>query len=352
MFCARRVFRCFKTLERWGDRITGAAGPYFVGLAVILISTGVVCFFDVIARDLSYPLISIPICILIATNLLAHYFYVCTVRPGFIDAPPAEAGKSILWAKGHADRGKGKGRIRRLTALGGSSGVEWSTELRITPASLTQCRRCGLQRPERTHHCKICNRCVLKYDHHCPVSLLILWINQCVGLHNERHFVLFMVYLVLATFCFSILGYPHLMDSLGLYYKPWVYNVPEIAFALTYVLAVVLCLAVGIMLLYHLYSISNGETAVEAQDHTEYRDRAKRRQEEFVNSYDLGRMKNLQLFFNIGENGYPLYTLFFPFRIMPYTDGRAWARREGYDKHHGVRAGEELTDEEEEEEEQ
>lgn len=34
---------------------------------------------------------------------------------------------------------------------------------------------------------------------------------------------------------------------------------------------------------------------------------------------------------------------------MPYTDGRAWARREGLIRHGGVREGEELTDEEEEE---
>jgi palmitoyltransferase len=31
-------------------------------------------------------------------------------------------------------------------------------------------------------------------------------------------------------------------------------------------------------------------------------------------------------------------------RINPYTDGRAWARREGYNAHRGVREGEELTD--------
>jgi palmitoyltransferase len=44
----------------------------------------------------------------------------------------------------------------------------------------------------------------------------------------------------------------------------------------------------------------------------------------------------------------PYYTLFVPFRIMPYTDGRAWARREGMARHKGVREGEELTDEEDE----
>lgn len=41
----------------------------------------------------------------------------------------------------------------------------------------------------------------------------------------------------------------------------------------------------------------------------------------------------------------PLYTLIFPLRINPYTDGRSWARRDGYDRHEGVRRGEELTDE-------
>ena len=41
-------------------------------------------------------------------------------------------------------------------------------------------------------------------------------------------------------------------------------------------------------------------------------------------------------------------TLFIPFRINPYTDGYSWARREGYDKHQGLRQGEELTDDDEE----
>lgn len=46
-----------------------------------------------------------------------------------------------------------------------------------------------------------------------------------------------------------------------------------------YILSVVLCLAVGIMGGYHLWSIAQGETSVEAQDHEVYRKKAKERGE-------------------------------------------------------------------------
>ncbi|KAJ8084617.1 hypothetical protein PM082_003391 [Marasmius tenuissimus] len=351
MFCSKAVFRCFKALERFGDRITGAAGPYFVGFAIILISTGTICFFDVVMPTLSYPLISGPICILIALNLFMHYYYVCTIPPGFVDEPPREPGNSLLWSKPRTFQNK-----RPLT-----EGVRWSSELNVTKASVTRCRKCGQLKPERTHHCRICNKCVLKYDHHCPCTLLdpvcstlessmsLTGINQCVGIHNERHFVMFMGYLCLAAFCFCVLGYPQFFEALGLFTDDWPYHVPVLAYILLFILAGVLFFAVGAMFLFHLYSVMKGETSVESQDHGVYRKVALSRAETFVNSYDLGRLRNLQLFFNVGENGYPIYTLFFPFRIMPYTDGRSWARRPGFDRHHGVRQGEELTDEEEEE---
>ncbi|KAF9457954.1 DHHC palmitoyltransferase-domain-containing protein [Collybia nuda] len=351
-YCSRTVFRCFKALERFGDRVTGAAGPFFVGLAVLLIGAGTVCFFEVISPTLACKPLTLPLCVLIAANLHAHYYYVCTVPPGFVEDPPREGGGGLLWARKRGN-GNGGGRGRVLTGgRGGGGGVRWSEEVRVTRAEVTRCGKCGQAKPERTHHCRICNRCVLKYDHHCPVSALSfvllsgfeLGINQCVGLHNERHFVMFMAYLVLSTFCLSVLGYQELFNALGVSYTPWPHTVPEIMYIMIYILSGVLCLAVGIMLAYHLYGIGNGETSVEGQDHEVYRKRAKARGEEFVNSYDLGKWKNLQLFFNIGEHGYPLYTLILPLRIDPYTDGRSWARRAGYERHHGVRSGEELTD--------
>lgn len=59
----------------------------------------------------------------------------------------------------------------------------------------------------------------------------------------------------------------------------WSYNVPEVMYILIYLLSVVLCLAVGIMLSYHLWGIACGETSVESQDHEIYRKRAKSRGE-------------------------------------------------------------------------
>lgn len=129
-----------------------------------------------------------------------HYYYVCTIPPGFVDDPPSEARTSLLWAK------KKDERTRPLT------GVQWSDEsgLRMTKASNTKCRKCAQARPEvsehmpqelkemademngcssrpkRAHHCRICNRCILKVsprrsrdyqpmvDSHIPQSMTII----------------------------------------------------------------------------------------------------------------------------------------------------------------------------------
>jgi len=47
--------------------------------------------------------------------------------------------------------------------------------------------------------------------------------------------------------------------------------VPQIAYILTYMLSVALCISVFIMLSWHLWAVARGETAVEAQDHEVYK---------------------------------------------------------------------------------
>lgn len=62
------------------------------------------------------------------------------------------------------------------------------------------CKKCLIPKPPRTHHCSICNTCVLMFDHHCP------WLNQCIGHHNRRHFFLYMIYTVVGVFFVMLFG--------------------------------------------------------------------------------------------------------------------------------------------------
>lgn len=57
-----------------------------------------------------------------------------------------------------------------------------------TTGERRHCKWCLKYKPDRCHHCRICNVCVLRMDHHCP------WVYNCIGFRNHKYFILLLIY--------------------------------------------------------------------------------------------------------------------------------------------------------------
>lgn len=72
-------------------------------------------------------------------NVVFHYYMACTTSPGY---PPSE----------------------------------------VIFEAVSICKKCISPKPPRTHHCSVCNKCILRLDHHCP-WLVITSSKPILGLH-------------------------------------------------------------------------------------------------------------------------------------------------------------------------
>ena len=108
------------------------------------------------------------------------------------------------------------------------------------------CNKCKVVKPPRSHHCSICNACVMKMDHHCP------WVGNCVGLRNHKHFWLFLFY--------SFLGLVTVLISSLTGLKRMGRPTTQIVV----IASAAMSASVGFMLVFHTFLIAKNWTTIES----------------------------------------------------------------------------------------
>ena len=107
------------------------------------------------------------------------------------------------------------------------------------------CEKCKEIKPPRAHHCKICDRCILRLDHHCP------WVGNCVGLLNHKLFWLFLFYGVAGL---MIIGFLIKTSS----------KKAKLEFGGTMLAAFAISASMVLLLIIHTFLICNNWTTLEA----------------------------------------------------------------------------------------
>ncbi|GAA5950971.1 hypothetical protein JCM8115_005022 [Rhodotorula mucilaginosa] len=384
--CVNRGFLRFeRVISRRLDRATQALGPVFVATAIVLIGLSAFAYFEAVyperfLRD-DVPWWSTALgtawSCYVVLMFSFHYYLAIATPPGNPVGPSAVATYKQLPVVGQlflslvAPKNDG-GHSRISTADADLSTYEakgrLASESHDSPPAASSrnrrpgdsarseryartCKKCPplptgsrSPKPERTHHCSVCQTCVLKFDHHCP------WIKGCVGLHNERSFVLFLVYFSIACLFAAWWGFDPAWKALTAKYSddPWNYRTPRLIMLLVEVLASIMGLAVTVMTLSQLLLVVRAQTNVEASDNSWYRKVAESRGRKYLNPYDLGWRDNLGEFFNVGgarDGKYHWAALLLPVALPAASDGWTWRKRPHWQRY-TIDPEDELTDEE------
>ncbi|XP_031991102.1 palmitoyltransferase ZDHHC16 isoform X5 [Hylobates moloch] len=140
-------------------------------------------------------------------------------------------------------------------------------------ATVSICKKCIYPKPARTHHCSICNRCVLKMDHHCHI-------------------------------------FPLALSQLPTSLRP------------SFLSSV--ALALGALTVWHAVLISRGETSIERHINKKERRRLQAKGRVFRNPYNYGCLDNWKVFLGVDTGRHWLTRVLLPSSHLPHGNGMSW----------------------------
>lgn len=144
------------------------------------------------------------------------------------------------------------------------------------------CSKCKSWKPDRSHHCSSCDKCILRMDHHCP------WFGICIGFKNHRFFVQFLIwseiYLIIVTW---ISGWILVQFFVR---ERWSLQLFSLHILFTFSLGILLMLCVFVFLGFTIYQVLKNKTTIESYEMQRYR--RQRRGDTMGNVFDLGWERN------------------------------------------------------------
>lgn len=144
------------------------------------------------------------------------------------------------------------------------------------------CEKCNLIKPDRAHHCSVCDQCILKMDHHCP------WVNNCVCFSNYKFFVLFLGYSFTMCMYSAVVSFPFFVrfwkNDLGSSYS-------KLHILFLFFVSIMFAVSLASLFFYHLYLTMKNRSTLEAFRSPIFRYGPDKK------AYDLGKSQNFKQIF-------------------------------------------------------
>ncbi|KAL4624719.1 palmitoyltransferase ZDHHC23 [Arapaima gigas] len=147
--------------------------------------------------------------------------------PGYVRPHPADTHSTVMYHGKLPDQDfvPSNGTSQQVVIANRASALGQAAQgsvLQDNSVRKNWCHMCGIMRPPRSGHCRICSACVYRMDHHC------VWINSCVGQANHRSFLLtLLLFLLTSLYGISLVlrsVCPRQNPLFALFYCPGVYN--------------------------------------------------------------------------------------------------------------------------------
>jgi hypothetical protein len=302
--------KCISRMESCFDSAVVAIGPLLILLASFLIGSAGWLYFRWILTHFHYPDPATRgiVFYILAFNALYlliciffHYIMAIIIKPGNVTEQDA-----LRWSRiQEAVQQHSLESANQRTEIGTYSTEHdllqtYSKEdlRRVGMGPMRMCKHCKLPKPARTHHCSVCQKCVFKMDHHCP------WIAGCVGHHNHRHFVLFLLYMSFGCYYFAIMTFPAFLSAVRtpvLDTQVWPQPLVRSLLALLWILAVVIGIAIVGLTWWQWFLVKNSYTTIDYYKAMDEQEAHKKQNLPWSNKYDLGYAQNIRFFFSMNK---------------------------------------------------